>query len=130
MARALLPAREARARSPELSPHPPQRWIVRSARDDYLTTRSQSAFHLVRFNPREQWHRFANNVLIRQTAPLRILETKPFFFSAQLHLPIQLIENSVCGSWQHRRNKDGKNSKRLCAVVQQIFQKFAILWFR
>jgi len=33
-------------------------------------------------NAREQWDRFPNNMPIRQTAPLHILETKPFFFSA------------------------------------------------
>jgi hypothetical protein len=47
------------------------------------------------FNPREQWDWFPNHVSIRQTAPRRVLETKPFFFSAQFHLPIQLIENPM-----------------------------------
>ena len=34
------------------------------------------------FNAREQWDRFPDSMPIRQTAPARIVETKPFFFSA------------------------------------------------
>src|SRR5438034_2278922 len=41
-------------------------------------------------NAREQWDRVPHHMSVRQTAPLRVLETKPFFLSAQIHLPIQL----------------------------------------
>ena len=51
---------------------------------------------------RKQWDWFPNNMPIRQTAPLRILEAKSFFFPAQLHLPIQLIENPMRCSRQYR----------------------------
>src|SRR5439155_20937810 len=54
-------------------------------------------------NPWEQWHRFADDVSVRQLPPLPIIETKSLFFSAQLHLPIQLIENPVRRSRQDRR---------------------------
>jgi hypothetical protein len=47
------------------------------------------------FNAREQWDWFPNNMSIRQTAPFRIIKTKTFFFSAQLHLPIELVKNSM-----------------------------------
>src|ERR1700736_5222613 len=46
-------------------------------------------------NPREQRHRFPHNMSIGQTAPLCVFEREPFFFPAQLHLPIQLIENPM-----------------------------------
>ncbi len=70
-----------------------------------MPTRSENAFHLF-LNPREQRHRFADNMSIRQAAPLRIIETKSLFFPAQLHLPIQLIENSMRRLWQHWRNQN------------------------
>src|SRR5207247_10211025 len=38
-------------------------------------------------NAREQWDRFSHHMSVRQTAPLRVLETKTFFFSAQFHFP-------------------------------------------
>src|SRR5439155_13040899 len=46
-------------------------------------------------NPGEQRHRFADNMSIGQTSPVRVVQTKPLLFSPQLHLPIQLIENSM-----------------------------------
>src|SRR5438105_4845166 len=54
------------------------------------------------FNPRKERHRFSDNVTIRQLPPLRIGERKTLFFTAQVHLPIQLIENSVCRLRQDR----------------------------
>ena len=36
-------------------------------------SRTDCAFHLS-FNPREQWHRFPDNMPIRQLPPLRIRE--------------------------------------------------------
>jgi hypothetical protein len=50
---------------------------------------------------------------IRQTSPLRILESKPFLLFAQLHFPIQLIKDSMGRLRQHRRNQNRDNSQRL-----------------
>ena len=57
-------------------------------------------------NAREQWDRISHHMSVRQTAPLRVLETKTFFFSAQFHFPIQLIKNSIRCFWQHRRDQN------------------------
>jgi hypothetical protein len=56
----------------------------------------------VDLNPREQRHRFADNMPVRQSTPLRIFERESFFFSAQLRLPIELIENSMRPVLQRR----------------------------
>jgi hypothetical protein len=64
------------------------------------------------FNAREQWDRLPNNMPIGQLPPPRILETKPFFFSTQLHLPIQLIENPMRRLRQYRRNQNRDDTKR------------------
>src|SRR5437870_5637455 len=39
-----------------------------------VTTRSESAFHLIRLDAREQRHRFADDMSVRQTTPLCIRE--------------------------------------------------------
>src|SRR5260370_13748680 len=102
-----------RVRSPELNPIPrkgrsgaPRAMLI-------VTTRSESAFHLIRFDSREQWHRFANDMPIRQTAPLRILEPKSLLFSTQFHLPIQLIENSMRCPRHDGRYQNSNDANRL-----------------
>jgi hypothetical protein len=47
------------------------------------------------FNPPEQWDWFPNDMSIRQTAPRRIFKAKSFFLSAQIHLQIELVKNSM-----------------------------------
>src|SRR5438552_6729716 len=104
------PAREARALPGfNVQSAGTVRWIAQSlarcqlfaALPPKMPTRSENAFHLF-LNSREQRHRFADDMPIRKAAPLRILEAKPFFLSSQLHLPIQLIENSMRRFRQHR----------------------------
>jgi hypothetical protein len=55
------------------------------------------------FDPREQRHRFADNMPVGQPVPLRISELEPLFFPARLHLPIQLIEHSMRRARQNRQ---------------------------
>src|SRR5438132_10689291 len=86
-----------------------------------MPTRSENAFHLF-LNSREQRHRFADNMSIRQAAPLRIFEREPLFFSAQFHLPIELIENSMRRLWQHWRNPNRNDAQGLGEGIQNIVQ--------
>jgi hypothetical protein len=59
---------------------------------------------------------------IRQTAPLRTLKAKPFFFSAKFHLPIQLIENPMRRLRQYRRNPNRNDTKRFGEGIENCDQ--------
>src|SRR6266513_4346683 len=63
------------------------------------------------FNPWEQRHRLADDMSVRQSAPLRVFEREAFFFSAQFHFPIQLVENAVRRFWQNGRNQNCDDAK-------------------
>jgi hypothetical protein len=73
-------------------------------RDAETNTRDACATQKSSLEPWKQRHRLADDMFARQSSPLRIRERKALFLSAQLHLPIQLIENSVSSSWQYGRN--------------------------
>src|SRR5437667_6559610 len=133
MAGAPSPAREARALPGfNVQSAGTVRWIAQSlarcqlfaALPPKMPTRSENAFHLF-LNSREQRHRFADNMTIRQTAPPRIFEREPLFFSAQLHLPIQLIENSMCRSRQYRRNQNRDDAKRFGERVEKTIEQIS-----
>jgi hypothetical protein len=59
---------------------------------------------------------------IRQTAPFRSIKAKPFFFSSQLHLPIQLIENPMRRPRQYRRNQNRDDTKRFGEGIEKCDQ--------
>src|SRR5437588_6274482 len=134
MAGAPSPAREARAlRGFDLQFAGTVRWIAQSlarcqlfALPPKMPTRSENAVHLF-LNSREQRHRFTDNVTVRQTAPLRVVQTKSLFFSNQFHLPIELIENSMRRPRQHRRNQDRDYAQRFSKVIENASQRVRVI---
>jgi hypothetical protein len=82
-------------------------------RDAETNTPGACVYPELSLDPREQWDRLANEVPIWQTAPLCILQTEPFVFAAQVHFPIKLIENSLRGLRQYRRNQNRDDADRL-----------------
>src|SRR6266480_2154380 len=57
---------------------------------------------------------------VRQFPPLCVCKREPLFLSAQLHLPVQLIENSMRCFRQYRRNEDCDNAQRLYYLVENF----------
>src|SRR6266487_744817 len=55
---------------------------------------------------------------VRQSPPLRIFKGETLFFSAQLHLPIKLIENSMRRFRQHRRNQNRDDAQRFGEMIK------------
>src|SRR5947207_13213235 len=74
-------------------------------------------------NSREQRHRFAHDMSVRQSPPLRIGERKSLFSPAQLHFHIQLIENSMRSFRHYWRNKKRDDAERLSYVIKHTSKK-------
>jgi hypothetical protein len=93
-----------RVRYPELLLNSCEELVRRDSVEPGELTAPQSV--ALPFNARKQWDWFPNDMSVRQLAPFRVIKAKSFFFSAQFHLPIQLIKNPVCRFRRYRRNQN------------------------
>src|SRR5436190_13230126 len=87
------------------------------ARSDFCSGGHRPPLQL---NSRKQRHWFADNMSVRQFPPLCVCKREPLFLSAQLHLPVQLIENFMRCFRQYRRNEDCDNAQRLYYLVENF----------
>ena len=101
--RAFEPARSGERTRPRVlvaTPSSQRTWIgpvFQSSRwrGAIASTRGRVRSPELRLNPREQRYRFPDYMSVRQTTPCRLVEPESLLFPAQLHFPIQLIENSM-----------------------------------